>query len=113
MRKILSVVLVVILLALVLFVLTGCATEKLKYETSRDEIIYSPSGNYSITLRYDYVSSPYIFKDGKLIFKTNKPGFNETVFFTVEWLSENEILLYIDSNIEKYKNDRYYIKIDD
>lgn len=47
---------------LVLFVLTGCTTSEIEYETSRDEVIYSPSGNYSITLRYDYVSRPYILK---------------------------------------------------
>lgn len=33
---------------LVLFVLTGCTTSEIEYETSRDEVIYSPSGNYSI-----------------------------------------------------------------
>ena len=64
---------------LVLFVLTGCTTSEIEYETSRDEVIYSPSGNYSITLRYDYVSRPYIFKDDTLVFETNKPGYNETL----------------------------------
>ena len=28
---------------LVLFVLTGCTTSEIEYETSRDEVIYSPS----------------------------------------------------------------------
>lgn len=55
---------------LVLFVLTGCTTSEIEYETSRDEVIYSPSGNYSITLRYDYVSRPYIFKDDTLVYLT-------------------------------------------
>lgn len=54
---------------LVLFTLTGCTTSEIEYETSRDEVIYSPSGNYSITLRYDYVSRPYIFKDDTLVSK--------------------------------------------
>jgi hypothetical protein len=42
-----------VLCILVLFILTGCTTSEIEYETSRDEVIYSPSGNYSITLRYD------------------------------------------------------------
>lgn len=58
-----------VLCILVLFVLTGCTTSEIEYETSRDEVIYSPSGNYSITLRYDYVSRPYIFKDDTLVSK--------------------------------------------
>lgn len=95
-----------------LFLLTGCNNEKVKYDTRRDEIIQSPNGEYAITLRYDYSSRPYIFKDNKLIFETNKPGFNETVHFKVKWKSENEILLYIDMNNEKYNNDEYSITID-
>lgn len=70
------------------------------------------SGNYSITLRYDYVSRPYIFKDDTLVFETNKPGYNETVYFKVEWKSEDEIFLYIESDNDKYSNEKYFIKID-
>lgn len=99
-----------VLCILVLFILTGCTT--IEYETSRDEVIYSPSGNYSITLRYDYVSRPYIFKDDTLVFETNKPGYNETVYFKVEWKSEDEIFLYIESDNDKYSNEKYFIKID-
>lgn len=105
-------ILQLVLLISGLFLLMGCNSEKSKYETSRDEILQSPNGEYSITLRYDYVSRPYIFKDNKLIFETNKPGFNETVHFKVKWESENKIMLYIDDNSEKYKDDKYYITID-
>ena len=101
-----------VLCILVLFTLTGCTTSEIEYETSRDEVIYSPSGNYSITLRYDYVSRPYIFKDDTLVFETNKPGYNETVSFKVEWKSEDEIFLYIESDNDKYSNEKYFIKID-
>lgn len=101
-----------VLCILVLFILTGCTTSEIEYETSRDEVIYSPSGNYSITLRYDYVSRPYIFKDDTLVFETNKPGYNETVYFKVEWKSEDEIFLYIESDNDKYSNEKYFIKID-
>ena len=93
-----------------IFMLAKEFIKNVNYETSRDEIIYSPSGEYFITLRYDHVSRPYIFKDNKLIFETNRAGFNETVNFKVEWKSENEILLYIDK--EKYKDDRYNIIIE-
>ena len=101
-----------VLCILVLFILTGCTTSEIEYETSRDEVIYSPSGNYSITLRYDYVSRPYIFKDDTLVFEKNKPGYNETVYFKVEWKSEDEIFLYIESDNDKYSNEKYFIKID-
>lgn len=111
MRKTLYIASIFVLLISVLYILTGCNNEKEKYEVKRDEIIQSPNGEYSITLRYDYESRPYIFKDNKLIFETNKPGFNETVSFKVKWESGNKILLYIDSNLEKYKNEKYYINI--
>jgi len=111
MKKIVYIVSILVLLISGLFLLTGCSIKDLKYETSRDKIIYSPSGEYYITLRYDYVSRPYIFKDNKLIFKTNRPGFTETVDFEVEWKSENEIFLYYDLDNEKYKDDRYNIII--
>jgi len=111
MKKIVYIVSILVLLISGLFLLTGCSIKDLKYETSRDKIIYSPSGEYYITLRYDYVSRPYIFKDNKLIFKTNRPGFTETVDFEVEWKSENEIFLYYHLNNEKYKDDRYNIII--
>ena len=112
MKKIIYIVSTLILLLSGLFLLTGCNNEKMKFETSRDEVIQSPNGEHSITLRYDYQSRPYIFKDNKLIFETNKPGFNENVYFKVKWKSENKILLYIDMDSEKYKNDKYYISID-
>lgn len=114
MKKLLNSIYIVLILVLLisgLSLLTGCSNDKIKYETSRDQIFKSPNGKYTITLRYDKMSRPYIFKDNKLIFKTNKPGFNEMVYFKVKWESENEILLYIDMDSEKYKNDKYYIRI--
>lgn len=111
-KKRLATVLILVIVGIIgSFLLFKTMRDNAKYETSRDEVIKSPSGEYSITLRYDYVSRPYIFKDDKLIFETNKAGFNETVFFKVEWLSENELLLYLDMGKEKYKNDKYYITI--
>ena len=85
--------------------------DKIKYETSRDEIITSPSGKYQLNIRYDYVSRLYIFKDGKLIFKTG--GYNEQVFFKFKWKSENVLYVYLEQNREKYEKDKYYVTIDD
>ncbi len=112
MKKKLVVASIVIILIIELFLLFRTINDNLKYDTSRDKVIKSPSGKYSITLRYDYVSRPYIFRNNKLIFETKKGGFNEDVFFKVEWQSENEILLYIDEHKTKYKDDRYYITIE-
>lgn len=98
---------------LVLFVLTGCTTSEIEYETSRDEVIYSPSGNYSITLRYDYVSSTIIFL--KMIHWFSKQ-INQDIMkqytLRIEWESEDEIFLYIESDNDKYSNEKYFIKID-
>ncbi|MEE0866430.1 MAG: hypothetical protein U0L98_06530 [Clostridia bacterium] len=72
MKKKLVIALIVIILIIELFLLFRTINDNLKYDTSRDKVIKSPSGKYSITLRYDYVSRPYIFKNNKLIFETNK-----------------------------------------
>lgn len=72
MKKKLVIALIVIILIIGLFLLFRTINDNLKYDTSRDKVIKSPSGKYSITLRYDYVSRPYIFKNNKLIFETNK-----------------------------------------
>ena len=72
MKKKLVIALIVIILIIGLFLLFRTINDNLKYDTSRDKVIKSPSGKYSITLRYDYVSRPYIFRNNKLIFETNK-----------------------------------------
>lgn len=43
------------------------------------------------------------------IFKYDGSGFSETVYWNVEWLSENEIRLYLDS----YNEEDYSIEIPD
>ena len=85
--------------------------ENLKYEVNRDKTFKFPNGKHQITLRYDYASRPYVFKNGKLIYKYDGPGFNETVDWHIKWLSENEILLYYHSSNEQY-NEEYHIIID-
>lgn len=65
-KKILIIIVIfIILLLLSIFFIK----ENLKYEINRDKTFKSPSGKYQITLRYDYASRPYIFKNKKLIYK--------------------------------------------
>lgn len=87
------------------------ACSDLEYEST--QVFTSPSGNKEVTVKCDYVSSPYVFYDGEMIFQTDKPGFAETVAWDVEWISEDEIRLYVVApQKEKYSNDNYYIKLD-
>lgn len=87
------------------------ACSDIEYEKTL--VFTSPSGKKEVTVKCDYVSSPYVFYDGEMIFQTDKPGFAETVAWDVEWISEDEIRLYVASpQKEKYSNDNYYIKLD-
>lgn len=99
-----------IVLFMSLFIFTAC--DDLEYDTNLDRVINSPDNSYSLTLRYDYVSRPSIFKDGKLIYEYPGSGFTETVGWDIKWVSDDEILLYIASpQKEKYSKEKYYIKI--
>lgn len=91
----------IFLLTILIFALKDCS-ENIFFDTARDEIIKSPNGTKSITLRYDYVSRPFIFYKGKEIFSYEAPGFNENAFFEVKWIGENEIRLYNDQYSEEY-----------
>ena len=87
------------------------ACSDIEYEKTL--VFTSPSGEKKVTVKCDYVSSPYVFYEGEMIFQTDKPGFAETVAWDVEWISEDEIRLYVASpQKEKYSNDNYYIKLD-
>ena len=102
---------IVLFLFSMLFVLTGCAD--LVYDTSRDTVIESPDKSYSVTIRYDYVSRPDLYIDGEKIFEYDGSGFMESVGWNIEWLSEKEILLYIQSpQKEKYSKEKYKIVIE-
>lgn len=64
-------------------------------------------------MKTDYVHRPDVYYDGQCIFEYDKSGFNETVYWDVEWLSEDEILLYISSPDadNKYAEERYEIEM--
>ena len=67
----------------------------LRYDPDGDQTFESPFGDDEVTVRVDYLSCPDVFYEGKCIFKYDGPGFNETVYWDVEWLSEDEIRLYV------------------
>ena len=76
-----------------------------KYDQQFDSV--SPSGNKKVTVKCDYVSRPDVYYNGDCIFEYSKSGFNETVFWDVEWLSEDEIKLYLTS----YEDEEYLIVV--
>ena len=103
-------IIIIFIISSLIFILTGCSN--LEYDTSRDKVIMSPDNSYSLTIRYDHVSRPFIFKDGKLIYEYEGPGFMESVGFNIKWVSDDEILLYLESpQKEKYAKEKFYIKI--
>lgn len=72
------------------------------FDVKRDVQSTSPNGSKTITLRYDYVSRPHVFYGDEAIFHYESTGFNETVFFEIEWISENEIRLFSEEFDEEY-----------
>lgn len=103
-------IILILFISSIFLLLSGCSS--IKYETSRDRIIVSPNKSYSLTLRYDNVSRPFIFKDGELIYEYKGSGFTETVYFNIKWISDDEILLYLESpQKEKYSKEEYHIKL--
>lgn len=66
----------------------------------------SPESTNTIIVEYDFVSRPTIYKKtwyGKSkIWQYEGTGFMETVYFDVEWLSEDEILVSYDDSNDKY-----------
>ncbi len=86
-----------------IFVFESC--DSVKYDQQFDSV--SPSGNKKVTVKYDYVSRPDVYHNGDCIFEYSKSGFNETVFWNVEWLSEDEIKLYLTG----YEDEEYIIAV--
>ena len=99
-----------IMLVFMSFFLVGC--NNLEYETSRDTVIVAPDNSYSLTLKYDNVSRPCVYKDGKKLYEYQGNGFNESVVWDIKWVSDNEVLLYIKSpQKEKYKKEQIHITL--
>lgn len=83
--------------------LASCDT--LKYDKEFES--QSPSGEKTVTVKVDHVSRPDVFYNDECIFEYSGSGFSETEYWKVEWLSENEIRLYLDS----YDGEDYNIEI--
>lgn len=78
-------------IAMAAAVIFPAVRDALIYDTVTD--IVSPSGEKTVTLMVDYVSRPYVFYGSECIFEFEETGFTETVYWNVEWLSEDEIKL--------------------
>ena len=73
---------------------------------SYQEIHTSPQGTNTVIVEYDYVCKPYVYKKtwfGKRhIWTYPGGGFMESVSFSVEWLSEDEIRMIYDDLDDEY-----------
>lgn len=83
----------VVFTAAVMIFLAGCNDVKHDKEFKSE----SPSGEKTVTVKVDHVSRPDVFYNDECIFEYSGSGFSETVYWNVEWISENEIRLYLDS----------------
>ncbi len=71
----------------------------------RVEKYTSPGGENTITVEYDFVSRPSVFNNGDRIWEYPGSGFNEEVFFEVEWIDDDTLkLIYNDET----HNGKYY-----
>ncbi len=96
-------------IVLPMYLCTSCFNFFL-YDKGRTEQITSPSGQTTITLKYDWMSRPFVFYKGKKVFEYNGSAFMESVYFKVQWVSETEIILYLD--MAKYKDEYYSIVLE-
>lgn len=77
--------------------------------SNREENYTSPGGDNKITVRYDYVSRPSVIYNGDHIWKYPGSGFNEEVFFDVEWIDDDTVkLIYNDES----HGGKYYEEIE-
>ncbi len=73
--------------------------------SDRVEKYTSPGGENTITVEYDFVSRPSVFNNGDRIWEYPGSGFNEEVFFEVEWIDDDTLkLIYNDET----HNGKYY-----
>lgn len=86
--------LIVLLMILTVILLLHKCSESLTTSYSYT----SPEGSNTIIVKYDLASRPTIYKKGlfyqQKIWDYPGHGFNETVVFNVEWLSEDEIRFF-------------------
>ena len=72
---------------------------------NRQEKYSSPNGENTIIVEYDLASRPHVIYNGDVIWKYEGSGFNEEVFFQVEWIDDDTVkLIYNDES----HNGKYY-----
>lgn len=97
-------ILICFVVIFVLFIVAS-SCDAIKYDQQFDSV--SPSGTKTVTVKTDYVSRPDVYYNDECIFEYPKSGFNETVLWQVEWISEDEIRLYLNS----YDDEDYVIAV--
>lgn len=112
-RKAPKYILFLIIIFLIVLFFKSCASS---FGYAEEEVFTSPQGSNTIVVKYDFVCKPDVFKRGWLwdhkIWSYPAGGFMETVYFGVEWLSENQIRLTYDDLNDKY-DEEYIITIPD
>ena len=94
------------------FFLIICVGEFFKYDSGLEKTFRSPSGDKEVTVKQDYVSRPDVYYKDECIFEYQRSGFNESVGWDVQWISDDEILLYVASPAkDKYADEKYTIEI--
>ena len=79
----------------------------------RKETFESPKGTNKVTISYDFASRPSVIYGGETIWKYEGSGFNEEVFFKVDWISENALNLRYDDETHNGKYaEIFYIELE-
>ena len=95
MKKLLSFVLVTVLFLMC----CGCSGQPIQEYTS-------PNGTHRIVIEYDMVSRPTVYevKGGikEHLWSYDGNGFVETVYFEIEWVSENQFYIRYDDSNDEY-----------
>ncbi|MBP3234685.1 MAG: hypothetical protein J6M65_09715 [Eubacterium sp.] len=79
----------ILIIAVMVLFLTGCT------DADHNQTFESPFGDDAVIVEVDYLSRPNVLYKGKRIFEYDGAGFNETVYWDIEWISEDKIRLYV------------------
>ena len=91
-------------------ILAGCSS----LEYPKEATFKSPSGDKKVVVKQDWVCRPDVYYGKECIFEYDRQGFMEEVVWEVEWVSEDEIILYLASpRNKKYADERYTIELPD
>ena len=113
-KKIFKRVILIFIGGFIVLYLIACLCDYLKYDSGLEKTFRSPSGDKEVTVKQDYVSRPDVYYKGECIFEYERSGFMETVGWDVQWISDDEILLYVASPAkDKYADEKYTIEIPD